>query len=111
MTSTDDLYAGMAWDFDAIRKLTPEDHERLAPAAPPPRVLLPDRTKVRPRIRFLMIRDHPYCTLCGQTVEDGARLEIDHIDGDRSNSHPSNLQVLCHRCNIGKWQDAWPNVT
>lgn len=42
------------------------------------------------------------CTLCGNTVEDGIRLEIDHIDNNPSNNAINNLQVLCNLCNSGK---------
>lgn len=29
-------------------------------------------------------------------------LEVDHIDGDRNNNHPSNLQTLCRFCHAEK---------
>lgn len=29
-------------------------------------------------------------------------LTVDHIDGDHSNNHPSNLQTLCHNCHAIK---------
>jgi hypothetical protein len=39
------------------------------------------------------------CELCGKTE---GRLEMDHIDGDRSNNEPENLQLLCVSCHKKK---------
>lgn len=39
-----------------------------------------------------------YCEKCGGTE----KLEIDHIDGNRSNNHLGNLQTLCKPCHINK---------
>jgi formate dehydrogenase maturation protein FdhE len=39
-----------------------------------------------------------YCEHCGETN----KLEIDHIDGNRSNNHLTNLQTLCKSCHIIK---------
>jgi 5-methylcytosine-specific restriction endonuclease McrA len=39
-----------------------------------------------------------FCESCGATK----KLQIDHIDGDRSNNDPSNLKTLCHPCHINK---------
>jgi len=36
----------------------------------------------------------PYCENCGAKKN----LQIDHINGDRSNNNPSNLQTLCRPC-------------
>lgn len=46
------------------------------------------------------------CECCGASVPDGVRLHVDHIK-PRSRFpklafDPSNLQVLCEDCNIGK---------
>lgn len=35
-----------------------------------------------------------YCEKCGSTE----KLEIDHIDANRSNNELSNLQTLCNSC-------------
>lgn len=35
-----------------------------------------------------------YCENCGDTK----KLEIDHIDGNRSNNELQNLQTLCNEC-------------
>lgn len=68
---------------------------------------IPDELKVKRKHmtnkkRYLIITNHPYCTVCGMRAEDGVRLEIDHIDEDATNNEPSNLQVLCTKCNQGK---------
>lgn len=52
----------------------------------------------------LLLRDGARCRLCGATPADGARLHVDHIvpwskDGE---TILENLQILCHKCNIGK---------
>jgi RecJ-like exonuclease len=41
-------------------------------------------------------KDH--CEKCGGTE----KLHIDHIDKDRSNNKPSNLQTLCKDCHYEK---------
>lgn len=38
------------------------------------------------------------CERCGFVPEDPVQLDIDHIDADRSNNDPSNLQTLCANC-------------
>lgn len=38
------------------------------------------------------------CEKCG-TAEN---LEIDHIDSNRSNNDPKNLQTLCKKCHLAK---------
>jgi 5-methylcytosine-specific restriction endonuclease McrA len=40
----------------------------------------------------------PQCQLCGFVAVDRIQLDIDHIDGNRSNNDPSNLQTLCANC-------------
>ena len=62
-----------------------------------------NRKTVPIKLRYKILSEHPYCSLCGRNVEQGVRLEIDHIDNDSSNNDPSNLQVLCGDCNIGKY--------
>jgi hypothetical protein len=44
------------------------------------------------------------CQHCGWSVEDGARLEVDHIMpvAKGGGSERSNLQALCADCNLGK---------
>lgn len=38
------------------------------------------------------------CQSCGFVAVDKIQLDIDHIDGNRSNNDPSNLQTLCANC-------------
>lgn len=56
-------------------------------------------------IRYNVLkRDNFTCQKCGATVQDGVKLEVDHIipvsKGGKTNM--SNLQTLCNRCNKGK---------
>lgn len=62
------------------------------------------RKHISRKQRYLIINKHPYCTNCGLTVEQGIRLEVDHIDEDATNNMITNLQVLCNLCNGGKSQ-------
>ena len=49
-------------------------------------------------------RDNYRCQICGSTAQDGVKLHIDHIVPVSKGGHttPSNLRVLCDRCNLGK---------
>ncbi len=60
------------------------------------------RKQISQKVRFQTISSHPYCSTCGGRVSDGFRLEVDHIDENPTNNDPSNLQVLCGSCNLGK---------
>lgn len=50
-------------------------------------------------------RDGFKCTLCGHNVEDGMKLEVDHIvrpiNGGKNILE--NLRTICSACNIGRW--------
>lgn len=41
-------------------------------------------------------KDH--CEFCGFKAIVPAQLDVDHIDGDRTNNDISNLQTLCANC-------------
>jgi ATP adenylyltransferase len=58
-------------------------------------------------LRHKMISDHPYCTMCGAKPSPDIMLDIDHIQpaSKGGSDDPSNLQVLCHKCNRGKGND------
>lgn len=61
-----------------------------------------ERGKVTNRMRFFIYeRDHYRCRICGRKTND---LEIDHIIpiSRGGKSTVSNLQTLCHRCNVRK---------
>jgi 5-methylcytosine-specific restriction endonuclease McrA len=38
------------------------------------------------------------CQHCGFVPEHSSQLDVDHIDGDRWNNDPANLQTLCANC-------------
>jgi 5-methylcytosine-specific restriction endonuclease McrA len=50
-----------------------------------------------------------HCERCGFIPEDLVQLDIDHINGDRTNNDSSNLQTLCANCHILKTKafDDW----
>ncbi len=65
----------------------------------------PTRKAVPARLRYETLKKHNHqCQSCGATVEDGAKLEVDHIVpvSKGGTNEPENLQVLCKTCNIGK---------
>jgi hypothetical protein len=39
-----------------------------------------------------------YCEACGFVAIVAAQLDVDHIDGDRTNNDIDNLQTLCANC-------------
>ncbi len=39
-----------------------------------------------------------YCERCGFQPEDPCQLDVDHINCDRSDNSPQNLQTLCSNC-------------
>jgi len=59
----------------------------------------------------VLIASHGKCAMCGSGKENGVILHVDHIQ-PRSKFptlelSPSNLQVLCEPCNIGKGSSTW----
>jgi hypothetical protein len=57
------------------------------------------------RLRWrVLTRDNNRCRGCGATVEDGARLDVDHIKPVSKGglTIEENLQTLCYNCNMGK---------
>jgi hypothetical protein len=55
---------------------------------------------------------HP-CYRCGKNLlwfvadpvkADPRLIQADHLDDDRSNNDPSNLEPCCHACNVGMGQ-------
>ena len=43
-----------------------------------------------------------YCESCGYVPDNKGKLDVDHIDGNKSNNDESNLQTLCRPCHINK---------
>lgn len=68
------------------------------PGARKPVELITDRAK-----RYRANRTPPplprRCNYCGKQA---ARLDIDHVDGNESNSNPANLIWACRSCNTRK---------
>jgi len=56
----------------------------------------------------IMTRDGFKCKVCGNTPENGAILETDHIIAvtDGGSNDDSNMQTICNLCNQGKY---WTN--
>ena len=55
----------------------------------------------RPLIRqFVILRDGDKCNVCNITEWNGKPITLwcDHIDGDASNNHPDNFQMVCPNC-------------
>lgn len=48
-----------------------------------------------------------YCELCGFVAVHPCQLDVDHIDGDKVNNDPSNLQTLCANCHrLKTWENS-----
>lgn len=61
------------------------------------------RNRLPTRIRYQVLdRDNNKCVICGNTAKE-ARLQVDHIDENKNNQNPDNLQTLCELCNKGKF--------
>jgi hypothetical protein len=71
-----------------------------------------DRRAISEKLRYEVLnRDGFRCKACGQGIDDGVKLQIDHIvpvDWGGENDI-SNLETLCEKCNRGK--KAWINTT
>jgi len=59
------------------------------------------KSSCTPCRRIARMNKKSYCEKCGGTE----RLEIDHIDANRSNNNPDNLQTLCNNCHIIKTKE------
>lgn len=55
----------------------------------------------RGRTRYGIVKGSS-CEECGFVAKVSAQLEIDHIDGDRSNNCKDNLKTLCCNCHALK---------
>lgn len=65
---------------------------------------------IRPLKRLaIYLRDGLACAYCGETVEDGAELSLDHLrcrSAGGSNT-ASNLVTACRRCNCSRHDRPW----
>lgn len=43
-------------------------------------------------------REELVCQQCGFKADHSCQIDVDHIDGNRNNNEPSNLQLLCANC-------------
>lgn len=52
----------------------------------------------------IYMRDGLACAYCGDGVEDGAKLTLDHLTpySEGGSNHESNLVTCCHRCNSSR---------
>lgn len=70
---------------------------------------IPSKTNFRNNLpgkvrQNVLMRDNYTCQICGATVDDGVKLEIDHIKpvSKGGTNDENNLQVLCQQCNREK---------
>ena len=64
-----------------------------------------NRVTLKPSLRFdIFKRDNYRCQICGRTVQEGIRLEVDHKHpvAKGGTNELLNLWILCQECNIGK---------
>lgn len=103
--TVDDVVADFSMDFDGIRKryaqLSAIDFE-----CPLSQYNAKDQRRlVTKELREQIAkRDNYTCRICGKYMPDGVGLQIDHIVPIKKGgkSVPSNLQVLCSKCNAKK---------
>ncbi|MBK8912942.1 MAG: HNH endonuclease [Chlorobi bacterium] len=52
----------------------------------------------------IYMRDGLACAYCGDGVEDGAKLTLDHLTpySEGGSNHETNLVTCCHRCNSSR---------
>ena len=65
---------------------------------------------IRPTKRLaIYLRDGLACAYCGATIEDGARLTLDHLRpvSRGGSNEAANLVTCCHRCNSARGNRPW----
>lgn len=60
----------------------------------------------RPKRLAIYTRDGMACVYCGNTIEDGATLSLDHIfpysSTEKPDNHETNLVTCCKKCNSSR---------
>lgn len=65
---------------------------------------------IRPVKRLaIYLRDGLACGYCGEGIEDGAKLTLDHLTphSHGGTNDASNLVTACHRCNSARGNRDW----
>jgi len=65
---------------------------------------------IRPVKRLaIYLRDGLACAYCGSSVEEGAKLTLDHVVpySKGGTNHESNLVTCCHKCNSSRGNRSW----
>lgn len=57
----------------------------------------------------IYLRDGMACVYCGSSVEDGAKLTLDHLQAysNGGSNETTNLVTCCHRCNSARGNRSW----
>jgi hypothetical protein len=65
---------------------------------------------IRPTKRLaIYLRDGLACCYCGEGIEDGAKLTLDHLTphSHGGSNEATNLLTCCHRCNSKRGNRNW----
>ena len=65
---------------------------------------------IRPAKRLaIYLRDGLACCYCGEGIEDGAKLTLDHLTPhcEGGSNSEDNLATACHRCNSSRGKRDW----
>jgi HNH endonuclease len=57
----------------------------------------------------IYLRDGLACAYCGEAVEDGAKLTLDHLmpHSNGGSNEATNLVTCCHKCNSSRGNRSW----
>jgi hypothetical protein len=65
---------------------------------------------ITPKKRLaIYLRDGLACAYCCTSIEDGAKLTLDHLQphSKGGSNNATNLVTCCHRCNSSRGNRAW----